>query len=105
MPNLLNNLIYPGILAIVTGLTGYIVWLLQQNKKTTDANARGTMLLLRREIISDYNKYIIDGEDLLPLAFADLEEIHNAYKALGGNGMTDEMFKAIQGKHFAKGGL
>lgn len=102
---MLNNLIYPGALAILSSLLGYIVYLLKENKRTSDANARGTMLLLRREIIRDHDRYVIDKEPMLPLAFADLEEIHNAYKALGGNGMTDDMYQEIQNIGFAKGGI
>ena len=32
-------------------ILGYIVWLLQNQKKSRDANSRGTMLLLRVQLI------------------------------------------------------
>lgn len=102
---IIKEFLAPALLVIIGAISTYITWLLQQSKKTTDANATGTMLLLRREIISDYNKYVIEGADLLPLVFADLEEIHNAYKALGGNGMTDKMYQELKDKTFAKGGI
>ena len=35
---------------------GYIVWLLQQQKKDRDANSKGTMLLLRVQLIEYHDK-------------------------------------------------
>lgn len=37
---------------------GYIVWLLKQQKKSKDANTKGTMLLLRVKIIEYHDKYM-----------------------------------------------
>ena len=36
---------------------GYIVWLLKQQKKSRDANSKGTMLLLRVQLIEYHAKY------------------------------------------------
>lgn len=36
---------------ILTALMGYIVWLLKNQKKDRDANSKGTMLLLRVQLI------------------------------------------------------
>lgn len=41
---------------------GYIVWLLQQQKKDKNANERGTMLLLRVQLIEYHTKYMRLGE-------------------------------------------
>lgn len=79
---------------IIAGL-GYITWLLQTQKKQDDANARGTMLLLRREIIDAYNKFIKGGETMTAFCYEDIIEIHDAYKALGGNGLTDSMYEEL----------
>ena len=35
---------------------GYIVWLLKQQKKSRDANSKGTMLLLRVQLIEYHAK-------------------------------------------------
>ena len=35
---------------------GYIVWLLQNQKKSRDANSRGTMLLLRVQLIEYHER-------------------------------------------------
>lgn len=43
-------------------LMGYIVWLLQRQKKDRDANSKGTMLLLRVQLIEYHDKYMKLGE-------------------------------------------
>lgn len=43
-------------------LLGYIVWLLKQQKKDKDANGKGTMLLLRVQLIEYHDKYMKIGE-------------------------------------------
>ncbi len=90
---------------ILAALLGYIVWLLQQSKKAQTAQEKGIMLLLRRELLLDHKRYCIDNEPMQPLAYDDLCEIHDAYKALGGNGMTDKLFKEITAVHLKRGGL
>lgn len=82
---------------LVAGL-GYIVWLLQQSRKVTDANATGTMLLLRREIIEDHRRFCIEGEAMSPDDFAFIDEVYQAYKGLKGNGMADKLYKEIIAK-------
>lgn len=44
---------------------GYIVWLLQQQKKDKNANERGTMLLLRVQLIEYHTKYMRLGGDTI----------------------------------------
>ena len=39
-------------------LLGYIVWLLKNQKKDRDANSKGTMLLLRVQLIEYHAKYM-----------------------------------------------
>ena len=81
---------------LVAGV-GYIIHQLKESKKTEDANAKGTMLLLRRQIIKDYQKYVEKGEPMTAFDFDDINEIHTAYKGLDGNGLTDKMFEALAG--------
>ena len=88
----IQHLIGPALLAGV----GYIIKLLQDNKKTANANAQGTMLLLRRQIIYCHKKHCIQGEEMTPFCFEDIKEIHDTYKALGGNGLTDKMWDEIE---------
>ena len=46
---------------VLTTLMGYIVWLLKKQKKDRDANSKGTMLLLRVQLIEYHDKYTILG--------------------------------------------
>ena len=81
---------------IIVGLTSYVVYLLKNSKKKEEANARGIMLLLRRQIVKDYEKYVIKGEPMTAFDYEDIDEVYSAYKALEGNGLTDKMFKELQ---------
>ena len=82
---------------------GYIVWLLQQQKRDRGANSKGTMLLLRVQLIEYHDKYVKEGE-IPSYAFENFEEMYNAYHALGGNGMITKMYHEIQQPHLRNGG-
>ena len=92
----IEKLFVPICLSIVTALVGYAVKMLQDSKKVEKAQAAGTRLLLRRQIISDYKKYVVKGEPMSHFAYDDLVEVHDTYKALGGNGLTDKMYEELQ---------
>lgn len=82
---------------------GYMVWLLKQQKKSKDANSRGTMLLLRVQLIEYHDKYMKLGE-IPSYAFENFSEMYEAYHALGGNGMVTKMYNEIQEIHLKNGG-
>ena len=82
---------------------GYIVWLLQQQKRDRGANSKGTMLLLRVQLIEYHDKFVKEGE-IPSYAFENFEEMYNAYHALGGNGMITKMYHEIQQLHLRNGG-
>lgn len=82
---------------------GYIVWLLQQQKKDKNANGRGTMLLLRVQLIEYHTKYMRLGE-IPSYAYQNFEEMYEAYHDLGGNGMVKKMYEEIKELHIKSGG-
>jgi len=84
-------------------LLGYIVWLLKQQKKDKDANSKGTMLLLRVQLIEYHDKYMKLGE-IPSYAYDNFIEMYNAYHTLGGNGMVTKMYNEIQALHLGKAG-
>lgn len=84
-------------------LLGYIVWLLKQQKKDKDANSKGTMLLLRVQLIEYHDKYMKIGE-IPSYAYDNFVEMYNAYHALGGNGMVTKMYNEIQEIHLKNRG-
>jgi hypothetical protein len=77
---------------------GYIVWLLKQQKKERDANSRGTMLLLRVQLIEYHDKYMALGE-IPSYAYQNFCEMYEAYHDLGGNGMITKMYEEIHELH------
>lgn len=84
-------------------LLGYIVWLLKQQKKDKDANSKGTMLILRVQLIEYHDKYMKIGE-IPSYAYDNFVEMYNAYHALGGNGMVTKMYNEIQEIHLKNRG-
>ncbi len=73
---------------------GYIVWLLKNQKKDRDANSKGTMLLLRVQLIEYHDRYVALGH-IPSYALENFIEMYNAYHDLGGNGMVTEMYKEV----------
>ena len=80
---------------------GYIVWLLKTQKKSRDANSRGTMLLLRVQLIEYHDKYMKRGT-IPSYAYENFIEMYDAYHALGGNGMVTHMKEEIEELSFNK---
>ena len=91
----MEKFIYEALLVILTSLMGYVVWLLKNQKKSHDANSRGTMLLLRVQLIEYHHKYVKKGK-IPSYAYENFVEMYDAYHALGGNGMVTKMKKEIE---------
>lgn len=83
-------------------MLGYIVWLLKQQKKDKDANSKGTMLLLRVQLIEYHDKYVALG-GIPSYAYQNFSEMYDAYHALGGNGMITKMYEEIKQIHLKNG--
>ena len=84
-------------------LLGYIVWLLKNQKRDRDANSKGTMLLLRVQLIEYHDKYMMGG-DIPSYAYENFMEMYKVYHALGGNGMITKMMHEIEELHLKKKG-
>ena len=82
---------YAVVLPVVLG---YIVWLLKRQKKDRDANGKGTMLLLRVQLIEYHDRYMALGH-IPSYALENFIEMYEAYHELGGNGMVTAMYKEI----------
>lgn len=89
---------------VLTALMGYIVWLLKNQKKDRDANSKGTMLLLRVQLIEYHDRYMKQG-DIPSYAYENFMEMYAAYHALGGNGMITKMKQEIDELHLKKKGV
>lgn len=86
---------------VLTSLMGWIVWLLKKQKKDRDANSKGTMLLLRVQLIEYHDKYMMLG-DIPSYAYENFMEMYDAYHALGDNGMITKMMHEIEELHLKK---
>lgn len=71
-------------------ILSYIVWLLKSENKKRDANSKGTMLLLRVQLIEYHDKYC-KLEEVPSYVYENFTEMYDCYKALGGNGMVTKM--------------
>lgn len=80
-------------------ILGYIVWLLKNQKKDRSANSKGTMLLLRVQLI-EYHKEYMDKREIPTYAYQNFCEMYDAYHELGGNGMVTKMYEDIKELHF-----
>ena len=84
-------------------LLGYIVWLLKNQKKDRDANSKGTMLLLRVQLIEYHDKFTQLG-NIPSYAYQNFCEMYEAYHELGGNGMVTKMKQEIEELHLKQKG-
>ena len=96
--NILIQTYFAVLPVVVTAFMGYVVWLLKQHKKGRDANSKGTMLLLRVQLIEYHDKYVEMGE-IPSYAYDNFIEMYEAYHNLGGNGMVTKMYQEIQELH------
>lgn len=74
---------------------GYIVWLLKNQKKDRSANSKGTMLLLRAQLIEYHQKWTERGY-VTRHGLENFIEMYEAYHALGGNGMVTQLLKEVK---------
>ena len=103
MNDLLLQTYYVALPIILTALMGYIVWLLKKQKRDRDANSKGTMLLLRVQLIEYHDKYMRLGE-IPSYAYENFNEMYDAYHKLGGNGMVTKMKQEIEELHIKRKG-
>lgn len=103
MNDLLLQTYYVALPIILTALMGYIVWLLKKQKRDRDANSKGTMLLLRVQLIEYHDKYMRLGE-IPSYAYENFNEMYDAYHKLGGNGTVTKMKQEIEELHLKKKG-
>lgn len=83
-------------------LLGYIVWLLKEQKKSRktesekrDANSRGTMLLLRVQLIEYHEEWMRRGY-VTKHGIQNFIEMYEAYHSLGGNGMVTHLLEEVR---------
>lgn len=97
----MKDILIQTYMAVLPVFLGYIVWLLKNQKKDRDANSKGTMLLLRVQLIEYHSKYT-KADSIPSYAYENFCEMYEAYHELGGNGMVTKMKKEIDELHLKK---
>ena len=77
MSNFLMQTYLIALPIVLTAALGYVVWMLKQQKKDRDANSKGTMLLLRVQLIEYHDKYMKLGE-IPSYAYDNFVEMYEA---------------------------
>ena len=98
MPDVLVDILTKTYAVALPVALSYIIALLVKQNKVRKANSRGTMLILRRDIIDDHEKYMTRGE-IPTYAYENFDEMYQAYHNLGGNGLATKMFEEIRELH------
>lgn len=103
------------ILSVISGLLLYIIKdLLDDNKhlraeRKKDNEAResaleeGMVCILRVNLIEAHAKYMAMGE-ISTHGYENFEDMYNAYRKLGGNGLVTHMWEDIQELRIKTGG-
>lgn len=76
-------------------LLSYIVYVLKKQNGKRDANSKGTMLLLRVQLIEYHEKWIERGY-ITKHGLENFIEMYNSYHSLGGNGMVTHLLEEVQ---------
>ena len=80
---------------ILPVLLGYIVWLLKRQKRDRDANSKGTMLLLRVQLIEYHEEWMARGY-VTKHGIQNFIEMYEAYHSLGGTGMVTHLLEEVE---------
>lgn len=100
----MNEVIVNSVGIVLTALSSYIVYLLKTQRKDRTANSKGTMLLLRLQLIEYHKKYVLNKEEMASYVYQNFRDMYGAYKQLGGNSMVDKMAKELEEVHISKHG-
>lgn len=98
MNDILLEWIFKTYAIVLPIVLGYIIRLLQKQKKLRENNSQGTMLLLRVQLIEYHSKYTEQGE-IPSYAYENFIDMYETYHALGGNGMVTKMYEEIHELH------
>ena len=68
----------------------------EEISRRQDALEDGMRCLLRQNIIDAYHDHVISGEPMTVDQQQQLDRVHSAYKALGGNNLGDKLYNAVR---------
>lgn len=80
---------------VVAGLAGWVAASAKQHSRYDKAMRDGMKSVLRKELVDAYDRYVLDKCPMTVERRHELEEAYRSYRALGGNGTGEAMYKAI----------
>ena len=89
---------------IVSQLVGIVIaaacGYLGAQVKRLDARGKalydGMQALLRRQMVDDFERYVVDGVSMSIERKQEITDCYQAYAALGGNGVGAEMYEKLR---------
>lgn len=82
------------ITVILTSVTSYVIWLMQNYKKNKSLENEALKMILKAWLKDLYQEYMSAGKISLE-DYDDYREMYEAYHNLGGNGTGTHMMEKI----------
>lgn len=79
----------------VAGLCGWLVARVRQLNKRDAALYSGMKALLRKELMNDFETYVVNKRPLSVERKREIDECYEAYSSLGGNGTGKQMYEKL----------
>lgn len=76
----------------VAAACGYLGAQVKRLSARDAALYEGMKALLRRQLVDDFEEYVVDGAPMSIERKQEIADCYAAYHALGGNGVGDEMY-------------
>lgn len=94
--DLLTNPITAQIISIcVAAACGWLGAQATRLRKRDEALYEGMKAVLRKEIVDDYDRYVLQGNPMSLERKREIDECYAAYTALGGNGTGRTLYEQI----------
>lgn len=79
----------------VAGVCGWLVARVRQLNRRDAALYSGMKALLRKELMNDFETYVVNQRPLGIERKREIDECYEAYSALGGNGTGKQMYDKL----------
>lgn len=79
----------------VAGVCGWLVARVRQLNRRDAALYSGMKALLRKELMNDFETYVVNKRPLSVERKREIDECYEAYSALGGNGTGKQMYEKL----------
>lgn len=83
------------ITAVLAGAAGWAAATLRRRRTHDDAMEQGMRAILRKQIVDAYDIYHVQHRRLTVERKREIDEMFEAYSALGGNGTVADMYHEI----------